>query len=52
MSPIGTSRTWRDVRLESAVRSKPDIDSHCRPTTIDDLSGEGGDIPAASHLVL
>jgi hypothetical protein len=25
MSPFGTFRTWRDVRLESVMRSKPDI---------------------------
>jgi hypothetical protein len=26
-SPVGTSRTWRDVRDESAVRGKADIEA-------------------------
>ncbi len=24
-SPVGTKRTWRDVRLESAMRTKADV---------------------------
>jgi hypothetical protein len=25
-SPVGTFRTWRDVRVESVMRTKADID--------------------------
>src|ERR1035437_688967 len=34
ISGIGTSRTWRDVRLESVMRSIADIDGHRRSTPI------------------
>jgi len=27
-SHVGTFRTWRDVRLESAMRPKADVDLH------------------------
>jgi len=33
-STHGTSRTWRDVRLESVMRSIADIDGHRRSTPI------------------
>jgi hypothetical protein len=26
MSPIGTKRTWPDVRLESAIEARADVD--------------------------
>jgi hypothetical protein len=27
-SVVGTKRTWRDVRLESAMRCKADVEKH------------------------
>ena len=34
MSPVGTFRTWRDVRLESAFGGKAEVEFRSRPRTI------------------
>src|SRR5258705_8838444 len=48
MSPVGTFRTWRDVRLESAFGGRADV--ICSPTT--DRSRAGIALTAAQARLL
>ena len=52
MSPVGTFRTWRDVRVESAMRFKADIAESNIPAWAGDAQSRASDGERERDLVI